>query len=302
MKKIAHFILIGLTLTFSPVLLFGQVSTLSENFDVACATTPGTLSTWFVYNPASTNYGSSDGRWNCDPLHGRKNDAGTLTPGMTCTGVWGSAFHLDTSVLITPFLDLKSYTHAYLHFDTRADTILSGLEMSVLISRDSMFPYSFDNYFDTTNVMNPPFSISDTGNWITHEIDLSYWCGPSKPPVYFAFQYTSSATTGSFWRIDNVNISLNRLDVANIDKRNIPLTILGSSTDNEIKIAFGNKMAGDIQLGICDMLGRTVYQEKITTWENDGTHIISGLGLTPGMYIVKAIGENAFGTTKVLIQ
>jgi Secretion system C-terminal sorting domain len=302
MKKITIFGLIVFALTFSTNFSFGQDTTLSENFDVACAFTTGMPFKWFVYNPPSTNYSAPNGRWKCDPLNGRKNDAGTLTPGMTCTGLWSSSFHHDTSVLITPLMDLTHYTHAYLHFDTKADTIISGSGLSILVSRDTVFPVNLANYHDTTAIMSPPFSVLDTSSWISHEIDLTSLTLPGSRPVYFAFMYTSTATSGSFWHIDNVNITHSRLSVVNVDKRNIPLTIIGQSSGYEIKIAFGSKVSGNIQFGIYDMVGRLVYKESINSLEANNTHTVSGLNLNSGMYIIKAMDENGLGTTKVLIQ
>ena len=50
------------------------------------------------------------------------------------------------------------------------------------------------------------------------------------------------------------------------------------------------------------MLGRKVYDEGISSLESGNTHVVSGLGLKPGMYYVKAMGNNSFGTAKVVIQ
>lgn len=95
MKKIILTSVIILATMTAATTYAQPVTYLSQNFDVPCATVGGFPSGWLRHNPPA--YNDPRGQWQCDTGSGRPNYAGTHTPGMMCTGVWGSAYNIDTS-------------------------------------------------------------------------------------------------------------------------------------------------------------------------------------------------------------
>ncbi len=293
-------------LVFVSALSLGRLSaqpftTLSQNFDVACATSVGFPSYWLTYNPLPSTM--PDGEWHCTPTNGRPNASSMPTPGVQCTGVWASTFHLDTSYLITPRLDLTSYTQAYLRFDTKADSIsLTGARLAILITTDTGMVSTFI-YVDSTTSISPVFGPMDGLGWVTHELNLLPYTGSTSSTFYIAFRYTSGTTGGSQWYLDNVNISTTSMTLGtqSINKENLSLNALGQGSSSRISLSF-SACPGSYQLALYDMMGRQVYEEMLSVREGDNTHIIDGLNLTQGMYLVKMGNNYTYGTAKVIVQ
>lgn len=304
MKKNRLLFLLALVSTFSASRLSAQpFTTLSQNFDVACATSVGFPTHWLTYNPLMST--TPDGEWHCTPANGRPNASSMPTPGVQCTGVWASAFHLDTSYLISPQLNLSSYSEAYLRFDTRADSIsTTGARMAVMTTTDSGIVSTF-TYIDRTDTIYPHFSYADGSGWVTHELNLRAHAGAGKPSFYIAFRYTSGTTGGSQWYLDNVNISTTSMTLGtgtqsiNIEK--LALNVLGQGSASHISLSF-NARPGSYQLAIYDMMGRQVHEEILSVKEGDNTHVIDGLNLAQGMYLVKMGDNYTYGTVKVIVQ
>ena len=306
MKKAA---LLLLLVTCSVVSQAQYATYLAENFDVDCVTSSNTAlysSGWLTYNPPLPTTTIPSGVWTCTPTDGRPNGSGSPTPGMQCTGVWSSIYHLDTSYLVSPDLDLLSYTgtpHLYLHFDTKQDSIFIDSTLHVLLTLDT--PYSPSNpSIDLTPSLIPGFSIADSLGWVTHQTDLISYI--SLGPFYIAFRYVSNNTSGSIWYLDNVNTSVtdirSMLNTAAIDKTILPLAVLGNATSSQITVSFGYRIAGPYQLAVYDMMGRAVHSETVNIQNGAEKYTIDGLNLAPGMYFIKMGDGNTYGATKAIIQ
>ena len=170
------------------------VSSLNQNFNVDCSVSGNFPSGWLHYNPVAGT--EPAGVWSCDPANGRKTITGTPTPGMTCTGVWGGAYNVDTSYLISPRLWLYGQPHVYLYFDTKADSLTLGGKLSIMYTTDTLTVPTFV-YTDTTSGIIPAFGAADSLGWVTHELDISRLAGTAAVPFYLAFRYVSSTTWGS---------------------------------------------------------------------------------------------------------
>ncbi len=303
MKKIA---LLSLLSVFTSLGINAQPFTaLHENFDVACVTSttfPPTSASWnwIHYNPVSGT--DLEGLWHCTPTNGRKNNLGSPTPGFTCSGVWASAYHLDTSYLISPQLSLHGYDpgHLYLHFDTKVDSIVLGGKLAVLITTDTGSPSAFV-YTDFTTSVTPGFGVADSLGWVTHELDITSYV-PTYYPIYIVFRYISPSTSGSAWYLDNVNTSTTRLSTPNIHKEILPITVLGSGSSSHISLSYGTQISGIYRLAIYDMMGRSVHQETINIMNGSSSLSIDELNLQPGMYFVKMGNGYSYGAVKVIIN
>lgn len=266
---------------------------MSQNFDVACASSTLPGYGWLISNPISSTY--PQGAWHCTATNGRGG-----TPGMECTGVWSGGYHLDTSYLVTPPIYLAGYTgHVYLHFDTKADSILLGGRIAVLHQMDTAPHIPFT---DLTPGLSPSFSVTDSTGWVTHQTDLTPYTDTQTRPFYIAFRYISTSTTGSIWFFDNMNIdTFSALTIPNLKKEILPLTVLSNSSSSQIILSFGFRISGAYQLAICDVMGRCVHRETVNIQNGTETYTINGLNLHQGMYFIKMGDGYTFGTTKVII-
>lgn len=290
MRKITLFTI----LCISVITGKAQVTTLHDNFDVDCVTGSPVPLHWLCTNTLPTI--DPLGAWHCNATCGNLG-----TPGLECTGNFGGSFHLDSSFLVTPLLNLSSYTgHVYLHFDSKTDSIVFGGKLTIERTIDS--PFVADSpYVDLTPGLTPVISSLDSSGWVTHQADLTSYAGAGKPPFYIAFRYVSNTASGSVWHLDNVNITTTSLFVSKIIKENSQLGIV-SSTSSQIVFNYITETAGTCPLAIYDMVGRKVYAGALNIQAGTANYTLSDLNLHPGMYIMKLENESNYFTTKMMIE
>jgi hypothetical protein len=290
MKKIL-FVLLH---SFFSLITFGQaVSSLSENFNTACTGTTAVPAGWLLYTPtapAPEQYDEGPATWQCNATEGRDG-----TGCMVCTGYYSSTAHLDTSFLITPMLDVSTYSDsAYLRFDTKT-TFVSGSEFSVLASTDSMF----DSASTIRLSLNPIIGPGDTTGWVTHEVNVTYY---KHFPFYVGFRYTSPTTYGTIWYIDNINTATISLSTPQVANQKIPLTIIGSPSASAIKFSYTVNTSGPYTLDIYDALGREVYNKQLNAMAGTTTYSIDDLNLRPGILLLKVSNGTSYGITRTMVQ
>ncbi len=300
MKKVflpVLFAIMGCTAT-------AQTSGLNENFDVACAASSGLPATWFVYNPVLGTF--PDGAWHCTPSNGIGS-----TPGLTCSGYYNGAYHLDTSYLLTPMLNLAGTTDTsiYLRFQSRTTKALTGIgrrketNLSVFVAQDTSIlrPAAYV-YTEIGSPIVPVITNDDSTEWTTHQVDISGY----KPSgnFYLAFRYTSTDSTGNVWSIDNVSTSSHSIyeHVPGVDNSSIPLTIIGESTAGRIAFSFTTRSSGSFQVSLCDINGRILRREAVTAFAGTSTYTLSGLHLAPGMYMIRMSDGKDYGAAKTIIR
>lgn len=270
---------------------------LVQDFNTACASSSGTVPDWLYTNPITSTV--PNGEWHCVPSEGRWS-----TPGIACTGVWGSPpmYHLDTAYLITPGLDISSHTgNVYLAFDTKTTNINLGGRLSIMAGLvDSSFGRTTLDTFNLTPSLNPIFTSNDSTDWVTHEVDLTPY--KSFVPLYVAFVYTSTDLAGSTWYLDNIHTTIYPASTPKVIKYTLPLTLIGNSTRSEITFSYEIKLPGIYHLSVCDIMGRKVYEENIIATTGNTTYTISGLNLHSGMYFLKMGNGEIYGTAKTIIQ
>jgi hypothetical protein len=272
-----------------------MVSTLNEQFNLACISSAGFPSGWLHYNPVPGT--DPKGAWNCTPNNGK--DA---TPGLQCTGYYDGDFHLDSSFLITPKLNLSGYAeNVYLSFDSKATKIHNGGKLSVIAIRDTIFNPD-TAYEDISPMLTPIIGPDDSTDWVHHSLDITAYAHSAMPFVLFAFLYTSTATTGNIWYLDNVAISsVNRLPNPETNT-SLPITVVGASTPDNINIQFTALTGGDYYLCLQDLNGRVRYTDKINAHTGLNTFTIANQQLTNGLYVIKLNSNTIAGVTKVIVN
>ena len=273
----------------------GQVTSLSQNFDGVCASGSGTPASWLVYNPIVSTY--SYGAWHCTATNGRGG-----TPGMQCADTFAGTFHADTSYLLTPHLNLSSYTgNVFLQFDSKTSNIHLGGELAVEYTTSTTNPDTSGTINLTPSLM-PVIGIGDSTSWVKHVVDLTPY--KMSGPFYIAFRYISTATTGIAWYLDNVftetyNITLG---VPATNSNGLNLSISGLCNNNEINFVYATAIPGAYRLSLTDMMGREVYKQQLNVTGNGTNYRISGLNMAAGVYVLKMGNESIVGFTKVIIQ
>jgi hypothetical protein len=217
-----------------------------------------------------------------------------------CTGTYGSAFHLDTSYLITPAIFISpSYTGSvYLTFDTKTTAIYPGTTVDLLYLDTNYVPASTVRV-NVDSLVSPTFVMGGVSNWVTHQVDITP-LGHSG--FYLAFWYTSGTDTGSIWYLDNVNISGSRLGTSPITTFSEPLTVVGVATNHAIQVSFGVETAGEYTLTISDMMGRVVRKEQVALAAGRQLYTIDGLNLPPGMVAVRLDNGSEMSVVKAVVR
>ncbi len=270
----------------------------AEDFNTVCSGIAGFPMDWISYNTIPSTV--PDGAWTCAPVNGRYG-----TSGIKCTGVWGTpaAYHADTAYLITRGLDLSGYGGSiFIHFDTKVSNINLGARMAFVVTSDSS---KFDTvggttYSDRTSFISPTFGNDDSTEWVTHSADLTPY--KNTVPLYVAFRYTSTASTGSTWFIDNVFTTTFPTQLSGPGKEKLLVNVVGMSTSSSITLSCTSDVPGPAKLGLYDLVGRQLYSEDIMLENSKSTHMISGLNLASGMYLIRLSNGIACTTVKTAVQ
>ena len=292
-----NILLSALALCTTSLYVHGQATSLSEDLNLKCATGSGIPSGWQFYNPIASTI--PDGRWQCGVAFGRSS-----TPGVSCSGLYGSplTYYLDTSILISPSLNLSGYTgDIYLNFDTKTTAINLGARMQIVYTTDTTDSL-LDMATDITAAMMPVFSNDDVTDWVTHQANLT----PFKNivPLYIGFRYTSAAgTTGNRWYLDNINTTTTVLELSvkpDINSTTTPLWFSGSITDRHLTLSCHNTFPTTYTLQLLDITGRVIHTQSITLPSGNSTHNITGLPVSTGIYIARMLNENTQAKAKIL--
>lgn len=275
------------------------VTTLSENFDVSCANVgpnyPLYWTQWNVIPPVAAL------AWNCTPAGGRDG-----TAGIQCNSYISGVHYLDTAWLFTPQLDLSGYSDSvYLRFDSRYD--ISGARMQVITnSYLDTLPHFLDspyvNYWmdaEASERMSPVIGPDDSAGWVTHYVNLT---SLKSTPLYVAFRYASTTTTGGAWTIDNVFLTPWGLNVTDVSRHTLKLSILGTTSSSELSFAGNFPATGNYKVQLYDNIGRSVFSGDVYANRGNSSHKISGLGLRPGVYFLRVGNETAYSVTSAMVQ
>ncbi len=299
MKKV---LLSCIYILFTGFITYAQPATsISMNFNTDCITSGGYPGDWQIFNLVSGTVGPGPlGAWHCAPLNGRGATSTTYTPGMECTGFYSSSYHLDTSFLITPILNIASYPGSlYLRFDSKVSKIHMSEKMALMINRDTNANFAtMRTYNDLSTTIAPPFGIPDSSGWVTHFVNITRY--KDSGDFRLGFRYTSSATAASKWYLDNIYTSEVN-EVPEVGSSLLPLTVIGNYIPGQITISCSLPSAGSYELAVYDILGRNIRQETIIAKEGLLQHTIDGLYLQTGMYVIKLSGEHTYGYAKTTV-
>ncbi len=273
-----------------------QVSALNENFDISCATSTGPSyptywSGFCMYSPASAL------GWNCSPLGGRGS-----TPGFDCNSYIAGVHYTDTAWLFTPILNLSGNSeNIFIRYDSKYEFAASKLK--VLVSSDYVkYTRPDSNGVDWNEISTtamPEIGHDDSLDWVTHFIDLTSF---KATPFIVAFKYTSTNVSGGRWTIDNIMTTPWGLNVTNLSKEALPISILGTPNSSQINVSCTFALAGAYKLAIYDLMGRVAYSQELHTRSGTQDFVLDGLSLNKGMYFVKISNNSTYGAAKAMVE
>lgn len=300
MAKVLFSLVLFVTLSFAS---FAQLTSLNENMNTTCPASSHSPYGWDAYNSVHTP--DVSGKWRCDLSGGRSG-----TAGVSCSGLYGSpsAYHLDTSILISPPLNLSGYTNIYLNFDSKTTLFNLGAKLEILISRDSTmdmdtFVVDTSTVYNKTTSLLPLFSSGDESDWVTHQIDLTAL--KHIVPLYVGFRYTSAnGTSGSTWYLDNINTTTTFLSASD----NNPLLASAKQpftswySDDAVYITSNLTNGGTYTILLTDMAGRLITRSELVLTSGKQHKAIPVADLASGMYLLSIRGENEVFTTRLPVQ
>jgi hypothetical protein len=271
-----------------------QLTSLSQDFNSSCPLSGG----WLVFNPIPLTY--PDGAWKCTTNQGR-----LATGGIMCSGYYGTPpkYNLDTSILVTPALNLSAYTDIYINFDTKTTLFNLGARLEVVISGDSSAigktTPDTSIVMERTGSLNPVISPSDEADWVTHQLNLTIY--KNIVPLYVGFRYISKdGTSGSTWYIDNVFTTTTPLSTPSLPTSSQHQFSVHATTGS-CTIYPSGIPNGTYSLRINNVAGSTVSTAACTIAGNTPSHI-PVQHLSPGLYIIQLTGAAGTFITKSLVQ
>lgn len=118
------------------------------------------------------------------------------------------------------------------------------------------------------------------------------------------------ASTGSGNRattaIDDFHLSYTAstapTSVANMRNVNMPLSVLGNASANQMSVGFTTAEAGKFNLAVLDLTGRVLYSESINAVAGTQRYTVNGMNLASGLYIVKLSNGSQSGVTKAMVN
>jgi hypothetical protein len=118
-----------------------------------------------------------------------------------------------------------------------------------------------------------------------------------------------TATSGSYNRassaIDDFNLTWTGTGVGVEEVTpygNLPLTVVGFASSSAINFDFTTEEAGQYNLNIFDMTGRSVYTSSLQLAAGNQSHTVTNANLASGMYIAKISNGKTTGIAKVVVQ
>ncbi len=275
---------------------FGQMTSLNENMNMTCVTGANGPTGWITFNPISTP--DPQGKWQCGPTYGRSG-----TTGVSCSGFYGSTFHLDTSILVSPGLDLSAYETIFVNFDTKTTNINLGAKLELLVSADSTMNADTGVsdtsvvYNKTTSLM-PLFGAGDESGWVTHQADLT----PYKHivPLYIGFRYVSaSGSVGSRWYLDNVMTTIVANSIRDYEQTG-KAAVNAQIRDGQLQIsASGSTQPGTYDICLFDLNGRKLLADRMELRASASVYYHSAVNIAPGVYVLKLSKDGDFLSARV---
>jgi len=106
--------------------------------------------------------------------------------------------------------------------------------------------------------------------------------------------------------IDDVNLTWTGTATTGVvdvtSSSDLGLVVLGDATSNKVTLAYSTEAAGNYDLKIYDITGRTIATQNVIAQTGSQNVTVDGLNLAPGMYIAKMSNNTASSTAKIIVH
>lgn len=153
----------------------------------------------------------------------------------------------------------------------------------------------------TWTALNVPSmsSAPDSNVWrAIQNIDLS---AHKATPFYLAFTYECGTTGAYELTYDDIKVQ-EATGIKTVKGANMGIQVLGEATTNQINLNIDMKATENIELQLFDLLGRKVATQKANLQSGANRVSFTNLNLNAGMYVIRVIGANGFGTVKAVVK
>lgn len=121
-------------------------------------------------------------------------------------------------------------------------------------------------------------------------------------PFYLAFTY-ECGTNGTYeLTYDDIKVDNGGTSIKTVKGTNMDIQVLGEATSSQINLNVEVKANQDIELQLFDLLGRKVATQKANVQAGANRLSFTSLNLNAGMYVIRVISENGFGTVKAVVK
>lgn len=238
--------------------------------------------------------------WGCSRF-GRKVTGGTDTTGIYINGGSGagvSEANKDWLITNAP-LDFSAMSNPTLSFwqKKRFDGTATR---TIKISTD--FVFGTDPTTATwTTLTVPALNNAPTGENTWSQVTGINLTAYKGTPFYLAFTY-ECGTTGTYeLTYDDIKVE-NPTGIKTVNGATLGVQVLGEATTNQINLNVEAKANDNIELQLFDLLGRKVATQKANIQSGANRLSFTGLNLNAGMYVIRVISANGFGTVKAVVK
>lgn len=120
-------------------------------------------------------------------------------------------------------------------------------------------------------------------------------------PFYLAFTY-ECATDGAYeLTYDDIRVD-NAVGINNIKRGNVGIQVLGEATNSQINLNIDAIANDNVAVQLFDMLGRAVATKNVTVVSGANKVNLTNLDLGAGIYVIRVIGQNGFGSVKTVVK
>ncbi len=233
--------------------------------------------------------------WRCSTF-GNTDSASVYVNGGSSTGV--STANKDWLITKAP-LDFSAMTNPMLSFYQKK-------RFEGNVTRTIRVSTNFVAGTDPTAATWTTLSVQDldnapTGNNVWSQVRNINLTAHKATPFYLAFTYECGTDGAYELTYDDIKVE-NATSIKPVSGATVGIHVIGEATTNQINLNIEMNSNDQVVLELFDLLGRKVSSQNAKLNAGNNRISMSNLNLSTGMYVVRVIGTNGFGTVKAVVK